>query len=126
MKPSLCFLLAQNGLISIKTTRKYSGQKAQKTQQSNKIWWNKTEVVHWKLIRQWRFCLCELIVTKTVEVLSLWIDSCEGSGGSALGDTLMKTTTNLLDWYYFVLFQFCVNMLFIAYSTLFLVLAGGT
>ena len=47
----------------------------------------------------------------------LWTESCESSEGSALGDTL--STTNLLDWYYFLLFQDCVNMLFTAYSILF-------
>ena len=46
-------------------------------------------------------------------------DSCEGSGGSALVDTLIKVLQITLDWYYFVIFQDCENMLFIAYSTLF-------
>ena len=46
-------------------------------------------------------------------------DTCEGSGGSVLVDTLIKVLQITLDWYYFVLFQDCENMLFIAYSTLF-------
>ena len=54
------------------------------------------------------------VVCKDSGGSALSTDSCEGSGGSALVDTLIKVIQITLDEYYFVLFQDCENMLFIA------------
>ena len=47
---------------------------------------------------------CNLFGTKIVEVLPLWTDSCEGSGGSALGETLNKAL--LISWIGITLYYF--------------------
>ena len=47
-------------------------------------------------------------------------DSCEGSGGSALVDTLIKPLLITMDESYFVLFQDHENMMFMGYTMLFL------
>ena len=52
----------------------------------------------------------------------LWTETCEGRGGSTLVDNLRKALQITLDEYYFDLFQDCVNMMFMAYSILFLAL----
>ena len=49
-------------------------------------------------------------------------DSCERNGVSAIVDTLRKALQITLDEYYFGLFQACENMMFLAYTILFLTL----